>query len=188
MQNQLPSLIVAPASVIYNWQAEVKKFAPSLNVALLDGTKKERERLLLDAKKYNLLISSYQSLNRDLEAYQNLIFDVEVIDEAQNIKNQQSVTAKTVKVIKAHHKLALTGTPIENKLSELWSIFDYLMPGFLGLYPDFRKKYELPIVKEQDKEAEDQLANMIIPFILRRLKKMCYVTYLTKMKKLCLLK
>lgn len=171
MQNQLPSLIVAPASVIYNWQAEVKKFAPSLNVALLDGTKKERERLLLDAKKHNLLISSYQSLNRDLEAYQNLIFDVEVIDEAQNIKNQQSVTAKTVKVIKAHHKLALTGTPIENKLSELWSIFDYLMPGFLGSYPDFRKKYELPIVKEQDKEAEDQLANMIIPFILRRLKK-----------------
>lgn len=171
IQNQLPSLIVAPASVIYNWQAEVKKFAPSLNVALLDGTKKERERLLLDAKKYDLLISSYQSLNRDLEAYQNLIFDVEVIDEAQNIKNQQSVTAKTVKVIKAHHKLALTGTPIENKLSELWSIFDYLMPGFLGSYPDFRKKYELPIVKEQDKEAEDQLANMIIPFILRRLKK-----------------
>ena len=171
IQNQLPSLIVAPASVIYNWQAEVKKFAPSLNVALLDGTKKERERLLLDAKKYNLLISSYQSLNRDLEAYQNLIFDVEVIDEAQNIKNQQSVTAKTVKVIKAHHKLALTGTPIENKLSELWSIFDYLMPGFLGSYPDFRKKYELPIVKEHDKEAEDQLANMIIPFILRRLKK-----------------
>lgn len=171
MQNQLPSLIVAPASVIYNWQAEVKKFAPSLNVALLDGTKKERERLLLDAKKYDLLISSYQSLNRDLEAYQNLTFDVEVIDEAQNIKNQQSVTAKTVKVIKAHHKLALTGTPIENKLSELWSIFDYLMPGFLGSYPDFRKKYELPIVKEQDKEAEDQLANMVIPFILRRLKK-----------------
>lgn len=171
MQNQLPSLIVAPASVIYNWQAEVKKFAPSLNVALLDGTKKERERLLLDDKKYNLLISSYQSLNRDLEAYQNLIFDVEVIDEAQNIKNQQSVTAKTVKVIKAHHKLALTGTPIENKLSELWSIFDYLIPGFLGSYPDFRKKYELPIVKEQDKEAEDQLANMVIPFILRRLKK-----------------
>lgn len=171
MQNQLPSLIVAPASVIYNWQAEVKKFAPSLNVALLDGTKKERERLLLDAKKYDLLISSYQSLNRDLEAYQNLTFYVEVIDEAQNIKNQQSVTAKTVKVIKAHHKLALTGTPIENKLSELWSIFDYLMPGFLGSYPDFRKKYELPIVKEQDKEAEDQLANMVIPFILRRLKK-----------------
>lgn len=171
MPNQLPSLIVAPASVIYNWQAEVKKFAPSLNVALLDGTKKERERLLLDAKKYDLLISSYQSLNRDLEAYQNLTFDVEVIDEAQNIKNQQSVTAKTVKVIKAHHKLALTGTSIENKLSELWSIFDYLMPGFLGSYPDFRKKYELPIVKEQDKEAEDQLANMIIPFILRRLKK-----------------
>lgn len=171
MQNQLPSLIVAPASVIYNWQAEVKKFASSLNVALLDGTKKERERLLLDAKKYDLLISSYQSLNRDLEAYQNLIFDVEVIDEAQNIKNQQSVTTKTVKVIKAHHKLALTGTPIENKLSELWSIFDYLMPGFLGSYPDFRKKYELPIVKEQDKEAEDQLANMVIPFILRRLKK-----------------
>lgn len=170
-QNHLPSLIVAPASVIYNWQVEIKKFAPSLRVALLGGTKKDREKLLLDAKKYDLLISSYQSLNRDLEMYQDLAFDVEVIDEAQNIKNHQSVTAKTVKVIKAHHKLALTGTPIENKLSELWSIFDYLMPGFLGSYPDFRKKYEFPIVKEQDKNAENQLAEMVMPFILRRLKK-----------------
>lgn len=171
VKSKLPSLIVAPASVIYNWQAEVKKFAPSLRVALLGGTKKEREKLLLNVEDYDLFISSYQSLNRDLEAYQRLTFDIEVIDEAQNIKNQQSITAKTVKVIKAHHKLALTGTPIENKLSELWSIFDYLMPGFLGSYPDFRKKYELPIVKEQNKAAESQLSDMVMPFILRRLKK-----------------
>lgn len=165
------SLIVAPASVVYNWQNEANKFTPNLRVAVLGGNKQARTSLLRDAQNYDLLITSYQSLNHDLEAYQGLTFDLEIIDEAQNIKNYQSVTAQSVKVIQAHHKLALTGTPIENKLSELWSIFDYLMPGFLGSYLDFRKKYEIPIVKENKQDIQKQLSDQVAPFILRRLKK-----------------
>ncbi|WP_367302022.1 SNF2-related protein [Lactobacillus helveticus] len=165
------NLVVAPASVIYNWQNEAQKFAPELKTAVLGGTKKKRTQILANASKYDLLITSYQSLNRDLEAYQKLVFNIQILDEAQNIKNHQSITAQSVKVIKAHHKLALTGTPIENKLSELWSIFDYLMPNFLGSYLDFKKKFELPIIKDEDEEAEKQLVEMVTPFILRRLKK-----------------
>lgn len=165
------NLVVTPASVIYNWENEVQKFAPELKTAVLVGTKKERTQILANASKYDLLITSYQSLNRDLEAYQKLVFNIQILDEAQNIKNHQSITAQSVKVIKAHHKLALTGTPIENKLSELWSIFDYLMPNFLGSYLDFKKKFELPIIKDEDEEAEKQLVEMVTPFILRRLKK-----------------
>ncbi|NRO03529.1 MULTISPECIES: DEAD/DEAH box helicase [Lactobacillus] len=165
------NLVVAPASVIYNWQNEAQKFAPELKIAVLGGTKKERTQILANASKYDLLITSYQSLNRDLEVYQKLVFNIQIPDEAQNIKNHQSITAQSVKVIKAHHKLALTGTPIENKLSELWSIFDYLMPNFLGSYLDFKKKFELPIIKDEDEEAEKQLVEMVTPFILRRLKK-----------------
>ena len=165
------NLVVAPASVIYNCQNETQKFAPELKTAVLGGTKKERTQILANASKYDLLITSYQSLNRDLEAYQKLVFNIQILDEAQNIKNHQSITAQSVKVIKAHHKLALTGTPIENKLSELWSIFDYLLPNFLGSYLDFKKKLELPIIKDEDEEAEKQLVEMVTPFILRRLKK-----------------
>lgn len=110
-------------------------------------------------------------LKNVLRPYQKLVFNIQILDEAQNIKNHQSITAQSVKVIKAHHKLALTGTPIENKLSELWSIFDYLMPNFLGSYLDFKKKFELPIIKDEDEEAEKQLVEMVTPFILRRLKK-----------------
>ncbi|NRO64035.1 hypothetical protein IMAU40088_00703 [Lactobacillus helveticus] len=165
------NLVVAPASVIYNWQNEAQKFVPEHKTAVLGGTKKERTQILANASKYDLLITSYQSLNRDLEAYQKLVFNIQILDEAQNIKNHQSITAQSVKVIKAHYKLALTGTPIENKLSELWSIFDYLMPNFLGSYLDFKKKFELPIIKDEDEEAEKQLVEMVTPFILRRLKK-----------------
>ena len=165
------SLVVAPASVIYNWQNEAQKFAPELKTAVLGGTKKERALILSNANNYDLLITSYQSLNRDLESYQGLAFDIQILDEAQNIKNHQSITAQSAKVIKAHHKLALTGTPIENKLSELWSIFDYLMPNFLGSYLNFKKKFEIPIIKEEDENAENQLVEMVTPFILRRLKK-----------------
>lgn len=170
-KSKQPSLIIAPASVIYNWQAEIKRFAPQLVVGVLGGNKAERQNMLLHQSDYDVLITSYQSLNHDLENYNNLTFDVQVLDEAQNIKNHQSITAQTVKVIKAHHRLALTGTPIENKLSELWSIFDYLMPGFLGSYVDFKKKFELPIVKKEDKDMEAILSETVAPFILRRLKK-----------------
>lgn len=170
-KSNLPSLIIAPASVIYNWQAEFKKFAPELSIGVLGGNKAERRNMLLKPNDNDVLITSYQALNHDLENYNNLTFDLQILDEAQNIKNHQSITAQSVKVIKAQHRLALTGTPIENKLSELWSIFDYLMPGFLGSYIDFKKKFEVPIVKKEDKELEKLLSETVAPFILRRLKK-----------------
>lgn len=170
-KTNLPSLVIAPASVVYNWENEIKKFAPELNVLTLGGTKKERLEQLKEAKQNDVLIISYDSLKRDIAEYQNLKFDLEVIDEAQNIKNAKTAVAKAVKVINSNHRLALTGTPIENNLSELWSIFDYLMPGFLGEYDYFKSIYEKPIVKDEDKKAEKELSQIISPFILRRLKK-----------------
>lgn len=170
VQTNLPSLIVVPASVVYNWEAEIKKFAPELKTIVLGGTKKERREQLAHVSD-QVLITSYDSLKRDLELYEKLTFDLEVIDEAQNIKNAKAAVAKAVKIIKSAHRIALTGTPIENNLSELWSIFDYLMPGFLGEYEYFKNNYEKPIVKDDDKKTERQLSQIIAPFVLRRLKK-----------------
>lgn len=170
-KNNLPSLVVVPASVVYNWEAEFKKFAPELKVLVLGGSKKERSMQLKEADESDVLITSYDSLKRDLEEYGNLKFDLEVIDEAQNIKNARAAVAKAVKVIDANHRIALTDTPIENNLSELWSIFDYLMPGFLGTYDYFKSTYEKPIVKDGNKAIEKKLSQIIAPFILRRLKK-----------------
>lgn len=169
-KTKLPSLIVVPASVVYNWEAEIKKFAPELETIVLGGSKKER-REQLERVTDQVLITSYDSLKRDLKLYEKIGFDLEVIDEAQNIKNAKAAVSKAVKIINARHRLALTGTPIENNLSELWSIFDYLMPGFLGEYEYFRNNYEKPIVKDEDKKKEKQLSQIIVPFVLRRLKK-----------------
>ena len=169
-KTKLPSLIVVPASVVYNWEAEIKKFAPELETIVLGGSKKER-REQLERVTDQVLITSYDSLKRDLKLYEKIGFDLEVIDEAQNIKNAKTAVSKAVKIINARHRLALTGTPIENNLSELWSIFDYLMPGFLGEYEYFRNNYEKPIVKDEDKKKEKQLSQIIAPFVLRRLKK-----------------
>lgn len=165
------NLIVAPASVIYNWQNEIEKFTPELSCVVLGGTKKQRQEQLQTAENKDVLITSYDSLKRDLEFYQDKNFETEIIDEAQNIKNAKSAAAKAVKIIDAEHKFALTGTPIENNLSELWSIFDYLMPGFLGNYTYFKQTFEQPIVKDHDKNKEEQLSQLIAPFVLRRLKK-----------------
>lgn len=170
-KRNLPSLIVVPASVVYNWEAEIKKFSPELETMVLGGGKAERSEQLKHANEADVLITSYDSLKRDLEKYEDLKFDLEVIDEAQNIKNARAAVAKAVKVINASHRIALTGTPIENNLSELWSIFDYLMPGFLGEYDYFKNIYEKPIVKDGNEKAEQELSQIIAPFILRRLKK-----------------
>lgn len=170
-KSKLPSLIIAPASVVYNWTNEFKKFAPSLKVLTLGGSKAERAEQFKQADQADVLITSYSSLKRDLTNYNKLKFDFEVIDEAQNIKTATAETTKAVKVINATHRIALTGTPIENNLSELWSIFDYLMPGFLGDHSYFKENYEKPIVKEQDEETEKRLGKIIAPFVLRRLKK-----------------
>ncbi|MFT8607798.1 SNF2-related protein [Liquorilactobacillus ghanensis] len=169
---QPSSLIVTPASLIYNWQAEFNKFAPQLKVVLIAGTQKQRQQQLqaVTATKPDIIITSYDLLKRDLEVYQGLNFAFEIIDEAQYIKNPRTAAAKAVKQLQSQVRFALTGTPIENGLSELWSIFDFLMPGFLGTYHDFRSNYENPIIKDQQQSVQQRLNQLVSPFILRRLK------------------
>ena len=173
----LPSLIVCPASLVYNWGQEFARFSPEIRVLLIAGTAKERQEQLEEqmrmeaSERAQVIITSYDLLKRDRAAYLGRTFEYEIIDEAQVIKNAKTQGAKAVKEISANVRFALTGTPVENRLSELWSIFDFLMPGFLYGYRKFRERYELPIVKNQDPEALTALRRMTGPFVLRRLKK-----------------
>lgn len=164
------SLIITPASLIYNWQEEFTRFAPSLQVAVISGTQAERSRQLECFADYDVLITSYDLLKRDIAEYEGKTFLYQVIDEAQYIKNHTTMVAKSVKCIQSAVRYALTGTPIENRLSELWSIFDYLMPGFLYGYEVFRKEFETPIIKDREDAASARLKKMVAPFILRRMK------------------
>ena len=164
------SLIVCPASLVYNWQKEISRFAPQIKTTLVTGLATERQRIVRHTKEGEVLITSYDLLKRDVELYRDMVFAIQVIDEAQYIKNPGTQAAKGVKQITAGFKLALTGTPIENRLSELWSIFDYLMPGFLYTYQRFREEIEIPVVVNGDDNRMQRLQRMIRPFILRRLK------------------
>ena len=170
-----PSLIVCPASLVYNWEHEIRKFAPDLSICSVVGNAGEREALLREAaacpEKTAVFITSYDLLKRDVEQYAQIRFRFQIIDEAQYIKNAATQSARAVKAVTARTRFALTGTPVENRLSELWSIFDYLMPGFLFGAQHFRKEYELPIVRDQDGEALERLRRITGPFILRRVKK-----------------
>lgn len=170
-QKDQPSLIVAPASLVLNWEAEFKKFAPEMKTLVLSGSKKERSGQLADLTDIDVVITSYDLLKRDIANYEPHTFAYEVIDEAQMIKKPRTAAAKSVSVVKAKHLFALTGTPIENRLSELWSIFNFVMPGFLKSYWEFKKDFESPIVKEDDQDCLNRLSQMVGPFILRRLKK-----------------
>lgn len=169
-QKKTPSLIVCPASLVYNWESEIEKFAPDLHVCVLAGGMSERRELLQGYEEFDVVITSYDLLKRDIEEYQDKHFYAQIIDEAQNIKNHTTQASKAVKCIGADVKFALTGTPIENRLSELWSIFDYLMPGMLSSYEKFKSGYETPIVQSKDEIVTGRLQKMIKPFILRRLK------------------
>lgn len=165
------ALIVTPASLVFNWRHEFSLFAPSLPVKMVTGTADERREIIYGSQSRDILITSYELLKRDLEAYEGLPFFCQIIDEAQYIKNHNTQAAKAVKSVDAACRFALTGTPIENRLSELWSIFDYLMPGFLYGYQRFRTEIEIPVVQNQNEAAMNQLQKMVRPFILRRLKK-----------------
>ena len=160
----------APASLVYNWGEEFARFAPALKVCLVTGTQQERQKKLQGFRECDVLVTSYDLLKRDIAEYEDLTFSYQILDEAQYIKNHSTAASKAVKVIKSRTKFALTGTPIENRLSELWSIFDYLMPGFLYGYDIFKKETETPIVKNKDEAATARLKQMVSPFILRRLK------------------
>lgn len=164
------ALVVCPASLVYNWQEEIKRYAPDLMSVAIAGTAKERESLISKEADGNVWITSYDLLKRDISLYEDIRFRLFFIDEAQYIKNQGTAAAKSVRLIKSKGKFALTGTPIENRLGELWSIFEFLMPDFLYDYPTFKKELELPAVKYQDEEAADLIKKMVSPFILRRRK------------------
>ncbi len=164
------SLIVCPASLVYNWFEEFHKFAPEMRVLVISGVASERKESISKIKQYDVAVTSYDLLKRDIAEYEGMEFLYEVIDEAQYIKNHSTAAAKSVKLIHSRYRFALTGTPIENRLSELWSIFDYLMPNFLYGYETFRKEIEIPIVKHNDEQASRRLNRITAPFILRRLK------------------
>ncbi|MER2151505.1 MAG: DEAD/DEAH box helicase, partial [Candidatus Limivicinus sp.] len=164
------SLIVCPASLVYNWAEEFRRFAPLLTVCPVEGTQPERQQILARSGRWDVLISSYDHLKRDIPLYEDKLFLCEVLDEAQFIKNQSTAAAKAVKAVRAKHRFALTGTPIENRLSELWSIFDFLMPGFLYRYETFRNDFERPITRDGDEQMTARLRRMVAPFLLRRLK------------------
>ncbi len=168
------SLIVCPASLVYNWENEVRRFAPGLNIQVVAGSSAEREMQLqkLDsATGIDLFVTSYDLLKRDIRYYQSIRFRFQILDEAQYIKNPATQSARAVKSVQAQTKFALTGTPVENRLSELWSIFDYLMPGFLFSYQKFKQSFEMPIVRAGDEEALGRLHRLTGPFVLRRLKR-----------------
>ncbi len=163
-------LIVCPTSLIYNWLDELENFAPFIRAAVVSGNPAERMDTIERYQEYDALITSYPLIRRDITLYEKIFFHTVFIDEAQFIKNDSSLNAKSVKRIRAGHHFALTGTPIENSLSELWSIFDFIMPGYLNSHSKFVEVYEKPILKE-DEEALNDLHQHISPFILRRMKK-----------------
>ncbi|WP_392486159.1 SNF2 helicase associated domain-containing protein [Haloimpatiens sp. FM7315] len=166
-----PSIVVAPTSLLYNWEGEIQRFAKELKVIVMSGTKNKREELMENINKCDIVVTSYPLIRRDIEEYKNIDFKYCILDEAQQIKNAASINASSVKKIKAEGYFALTGTPMENSLTELWSIFDFIMPGYLFSHSKFSKLYERPIVKNDDKMALEELNRHIKPFILRRLKK-----------------
>lgn len=164
-------LIVAPTSLTYNWEQEFEKFEPNIKYKVLAGLKKKRLEEENNIKNTNVLITSYGLLREDKEFFQGIDFKVMIIDEAQNIKNSTTAITKTVKSIKAETKMALTGTPIENSTVELWSIFDYIMPGFLGNVDNFDRRYKVKDFDEDTNKKLESLNSLIQPFILRRKKK-----------------
>ncbi|HBM79730.1 MAG TPA: helicase SNF2, partial [Clostridiaceae bacterium] len=167
---RIPSIVICPTSLIYNWESEIKKFAPSLKTLIISGNKSERENMMRRINDADVAITSYPLIRRDIISYKNIRFGYCFLDEAQYIKNPNSINAKSVKAINAQGYFALTGTPIENNLTELWSIFDFLMPGYLLSHKKFLEKFERPIMNG-NKDALTDLNSHIKPFILRRLKR-----------------
>ncbi len=167
-----PSLIVCPKSLSYNWLAEFNKWDEDEEVKLIYGLASERSEILSNIKSNEkvIYITSYDSLKNDLDLYKKLNFEFIILDEAQSIKNHTTLKAQSVKQLKSKHKFVLTGTPIENSIIDLWSIFDFLMPNYLYNYNNFKHIYENEIVVNKNASVKDNLVKKITPFILRRTK------------------
>jgi len=163
-----PSLVVAPTSVLANWEREIERFAPSLSCLIWHGQDRKEQRSSLES--VDVVLTSYALIRRDVSELGKIPFRFVILDEAQNIKNADSATAQACKLMKADARVALTGTPLENRLTELWSIFDFLMPNFLGDEETFLNRFEKPIALQNDKSAIEHLKQRIRPFVLRRLK------------------
>jgi SNF2 family DNA or RNA helicase len=169
MKKKALSLIVCPTSLLYNWKEEFAKFDPVLKVLVVDGIPSARKRIIENISKYDVIITSYTLLQKDVEHYKTVTFGYVILDEAQHIKNRGTRNAKSVKMIVAEHRLILSGTPIENSLDEMWSLFDFLMPGFLSTYDRFVEKYIRVSGAELSKNLE-YLRKKVAPFIMRRMK------------------
>lgn len=172
-QSKKPILVVCPSSLGLNWKAEIEKFASSIQAMVISGNAMTRKEQIKQIPNVDVTITSYDLLKRDIDLYKecNYEFQYVIADEAQYMKNSNTQNAKAIKTLNAKTRFALTGTPIENSLSELWSIFDFLMPGYLFSYKKFKENYELPIVRDEDSLMMNQLRMLIEPFILRRTKK-----------------
>ncbi len=169
--NKTTSIVVCPSTLVLNWKAEIEKWCKSIKVLIVKGTAGERKQIIDTYQDYDLIITSYDLLKRDIENYEDKKFKYIIADEAQYIKNATTQNATALKSLNGEIKFALTGTPIENSIAELWSIFDFIMPGYLYNYNKFKKKFEEPIIKNEDKEALSRLKKLISPFVLRRVKK-----------------
>jgi superfamily II DNA or RNA helicase len=164
----LPTLIVMPTSLVGNWQREFKKFAPDLGVVAFHGPKREQLKASLDQA--DVVLTSYPLLVRDLDTFKNRGFHLLILDEAQAVKNPRSLAARAARDVSARHRLCLSGTPIENNLEELWSLFDFLMPGFLGDADSFRTQFRIPIERLGNQLRLEALRSAVAPFVLRRMK------------------
>ncbi|MCP8967710.1 DEAD/DEAH box helicase [Ectobacillus ponti] len=166
-----PALIVAPTSVLGNWQREFERFAPDLRVALYyGGSRPKGEEFLPFVQNQDVILTSYTLAHLDEEELSSYLWNAVILDEAQNIKNAQTKQSRAVRGLRAQHKLALTGTPMENRLTELWAIFDFLNRGYLGSLSQFQRRFVAPIEKDHDKERIEQIQRLIAPFLLRRTK------------------
>ncbi|MBF0389445.1 MAG: DEAD/DEAH box helicase [Desulfamplus sp.] len=160
------SLIVMPKSLIFNWESEIKKFATQLTFYIYHGANRE----ISEAQKSNIILTTYATLRNDIQSFKEQEFNYVILDESQNIKNLSSQISKSAMLLKAKNRLALSGTPVENNLLELYALFRFLTPSMLGSVDEFNKNYAIPIQKNDDKEALNELKKKIYPFILRRLK------------------
>jgi superfamily II DNA or RNA helicase len=162
------TLVVCPTSLVTNWLREAARFTPRLRT--LDLTGPDRAEKFGRRKEYDLLVTSYAILRRDIEQYRADEFSLVILDEAQHIKNRGSQNAQSAKALRARHRLILTGTPLENSVLDLWSLYDFLLPGYLGTAADFRERYETPLTKEPVPKLMERLRHRVRPFFLRRTK------------------
>jgi len=171
-ENNTPALIICPTSVLGNWQRELERFAPSLNVVLHYGPNRAKEDTFIEmTKNADIVLTSYGLSHLDSEEFLSIKWSTIALDEAQNIKNAETKQSRAIRKFKGTHHIALTGTPMENRLSELWSIFDFINHGYLGTFGHFQKKYILPIERDNSEAKIRELQKLIRPFLLRRTKK-----------------